>query len=318
MADAMKVSEFMLNLQQRLISERNIAESTAKQYLQTLHKLKGDKFNNMAWAKNYEEVEEKLKEYAPSTQQSYMAVLASTLSMFNDKPAYKKVYRYWRDKSSAAQSELKKEAGEHKMSETQEENWISWDEVEKKKSGLKEDVSRFHLNKKLSEGEFEILLHYLILSLYTDIPPRRNQDYLDMYVVKRLPKEYAKDKNYYDIAAQQFVFNKYKTAKTYGEQKIAIPDGLKEILATYIKFHPQKKLKEFKLLVKGDGEPLNMVNSITRILNRIFDKKVGSSMLRHIYLSSRYGESNGEMNEVAKDMAHSRAMQTAYIKKESE
>lgn len=318
MADAMKVSDFMLNLKTRLVAERNIADSTATQYLQTLYKLAGGKFNNMAWAKKYEEVEEKLKEYAPSTRQSYMAALASSLSLFNDKPVYKKAYRYWRDKMATAGEELRKDAAKHEKSETQEENWITWDEVEKKKSGLKEDVLRFHSNKKVSEGEYEILLHYLILSLYTDIAPRRNQDYLDMYVVKKLPKEYERDKNYYDVGAQQFVFNKYKTAKTYGEQRIAVPESLQEALSMYMKFHPLKKQKEFKLLVKADGEALNSVNAITRILNRIFDKKVGSSMLRHIYLSSRYQHTDKERDATALEMAHSREMQRLYIKKDSE
>ena len=47
MSDGMKVSEFMLNLQRRLIDERKVAESTATQYLQTLWKLSGEKkFNN--------------------------------------------------------------------------------------------------------------------------------------------------------------------------------------------------------------------------------------------------------------------------------
>jgi integrase len=139
-----------------------------------------------------------------------------------------------------------------------------------------------------------------------------------MYVVKRLPKEYPKDKNFYDLHCKQFIFNKYKTSKTYGEQRIAVPEQLQKILAMLIKHHPNKSQKEFKLLVKSDGSPLNTVNSITRILNRIFDRAVGSSMLRHIYLSSRFGASNKELAQTADAMAHSRATQNTYIKNENE
>ena len=54
----MKVSEFMLQLAKKLIDDRKIAESTATQYLQTLHKLNGGKpFNNLAWAKKYDTVQ---------------------------------------------------------------------------------------------------------------------------------------------------------------------------------------------------------------------------------------------------------------------
>jgi hypothetical protein len=318
MSDGMKVSDFMLNLQRRLIEERKVAESTATQYLQTLWKLSGEKkFNNLAWAKKYEVVQAIIDTYAPSTQSSQYGILASVLSLFADKPTYKKAYKHWREKSIEAHKAASQK-DVHEKSEKQEENWLNWEEVEKKKSGLKEEVSPFISTKKLSEGQFDTLLQYVVLSLYTDVAPRRNQDYLDMYVIKRLPKEYPKDKNYYDLHSKQFVFNKYKTSKTYGEQRIAVPDELQSVLATLIKFHPHKSQKEFKLLVKADGSPLNTVNSITRILNRIFDRAVGSSMLRHIYLSSRFGGSTKEMNETADAMAHSRAVQNTYIKKENE
>jgi hypothetical protein len=318
MSDGMKVSEFMLNLQRRLIEERKVTESTATQYLQTLWKLSGQKkFNNLAWAKKYDDVQKIIDTYAKSTQGNQYGVLASVLSLFADKPTYKKTYKHWRDKSIEAHKAAS-ETDVHEMTPKQEENWLTWEEVEKKKFGLSEEISSLVSTKKLSEGQFDALMQYVVLSLYTDIAPRRNQDYLDMYVVKRLPKEYPKDKNFYDLHCKQFIFNKYKTSKTYGEQRIAVPEQLQKVLAMLIKHHPNKSQKEFKLLVKSDGSPLNTVNSITRILNRIFDRAVGSSMLRHIYLSSRFGASNKELAQTADAMAHSRATQNTYIKNENE
>lgn len=62
-------------------------------------------------------------------------------------------------------------------------------------------------------------------------------------------------------------------------------------------------------------EDFSSVNSITRILNKVFGKKVGSSMLRHIYLSSKYGNVSKEMKEDAKIMGHSTEVQkNTYIK----
>jgi hypothetical protein len=61
---------------------------------------------------------------------------------------------------------------------------------------------------------------------------------------------------------------------------------------------------------------LTAVNSITRILNKIFGKKVGSSMLRHIFLSDKYGEVKGEMADDAKAMGHSvDEQQNTYVVK---
>ena len=68
-----------------------------------------------------------------------------------------------------------------------------------------------------------------------------------------------------------------------------------------------------------NGEPLKNVNSMTLLLNSIFEKNIGSSMLRHIYLSDRFGDylpKLKEMQEVSKKMSHSSNMQQEYIKKD--
>jgi hypothetical protein len=137
-----------------------------------------------------------------------------------------------------------------------------------------------------------------------------------MLVVKKWSETMPKDKNYLDLSGQRFVFNKYKTAKTYGRQEVAVPEELQAVLAEFLKHHPlaKAKAKEFKLLVKADGSNLNTVNAITRSLNRIFGKKVGSSMLRHSYLSSKYGDATKEMEEDSRAMGHSPAVQKSYIK----
>jgi hypothetical protein len=54
------------------------------------------------------------------------------------------------------------------------------------------------------------------------------------------------------------------------------------------------------------------VNAITRILNRIFGRKVAASMLRHIYLSDKYDIK--EMKADADAMGHSLEEQKKYMK----
>jgi integrase len=119
------------------------------------------------------------------------------------------------------------------------------------------------------------------------------------------------------MATHRFIFNKYKTAKKWGEQIESVPEPLQKTLQVFFAHHPlaKTKSKEFKLLVKHDGSPLNTVNSITRILNRIFGKKVGASMLRHSYLSSKYGNVLEEMKEDAEAMGHTVAEQKNYVKR---
>lgn len=307
----------MVKLSDALMKERKIAASTANQYLQTLYKLNGSKpFNNLAWTKKYNTVQAIIDSYAPATQGNQYMVLTSALSLFNDKATYKGAYNHWRDKML----ELRKEARDKpvgEMSEKQEENWMTWDEVLKKKSALKSEISPYILNKNLTATQYDKLLCYVVISLYTNIQPRRNQDFLEMYVVRKLNKDAPTDRNYYDLATDKFIFNVYKTAKKRGQESEDVPNELAETLQTFFKFHPgvNGRSKEFKLLVKHDGTPLNGVNSITRILNRCFGKKVGASMLRHSYLTSKYGSVMKELAEDTSKMGH--APETAikeYIK----
>ena len=55
------------------------------------------------------------------------------------------------------------------------------------------------------------------------------------------------------------------------------------------------------------------MNAITRILNKIFGKNVGATMLRHIYLSAKYDVK--EMNDDSDKMGHTSGMQHEYMKK---
>ena len=320
MAAPMKTTDFMLQLADTLKKERGIAESTATQYLQTLYKLNGSKgFKNLAWAKNFDAVQAIIDTYAPSTQGNQYMVLASALSPFSNKATYKAAYNHWRDRMMDA----RKEADEkpiHEKSDRQEDSWMNWEEVTKKKSGLLEEVLPFLSNKHITPTQYDKLVQYLIVCLYTDIPPRRNQDFLDMYVVKKWNKDMDTNKNYYDLSSQRFIFNKYKTAKAYGQQAVDVPNSeeapLQKTLHAFLSHHPlgKSKQKEFKLLVKADGSPMNSVNAITRALNRVFGKKVGSSMLRHSYLSSKYGDTAKEMEDDSAAMGHSVDQQKEYIK----
>jgi hypothetical protein len=55
-----------------------------------------------------------------------------------------------------------------------------------------------------------------------------------------------------------------------------------------------------QFLVSFVGEPYTQNNSITRILNKIFDGKVGASMLRKLYLTNKYGDT---LDELKSDVA---------------
>jgi integrase len=88
------------------------------------------------------------------------------------------------------------------------------------------------------------------------------------------------------------------------------------VIQMYLSHHPlsKTKSKEYKFLVKADGTPMTVVNAITRVLNKVLGKNVGSSMLRHIYLTDKYEDNSLEREKDAEAMGHSVAQQKDYIK----
>lgn len=321
-----RTTDFMLNLSKQLVEEKKVAESTAALYIKNLWTLNGGKeFNNLSFLRKTEEIEKKLGEYAESTRKTFLASIVSVLSLVKDKPTYKKVHQHYHDKMMSASAELNKKETNGEKTQKQKDNWIDWDTVLKTKSDLYTSVKSFVGQKALTSQQYNELLSLMLLSLYTDVPPRRNQDYADMFVVGKWNDKMDTSKNYLDLLGHQFVFNKYKTAKKYGTQFVDFQnaDMLKDILTMYLKHHPLHKGKitkntEFRFLAYHDGAPLSAVNSITRILNKVFGKKVGSSMIRHIYLSSKYADIKEEQQKDAAAMGHSVAeQQGVYVKHDS-
>lgn len=285
-----------------------VGDSTAKLYVRNLKTLNGGSFKNITFLKDVEAVEEKLKDYKDNTKKTYYASMCSVLK---GKKPYTKAYKHYYDKMMELSKDVKEREESNEKSETQKENWISWEDVEKIKNELKSKVD--FKSRKLTKSQYDSLLSYLVLSLYTDIAPRRNMDYLLMEVSKS--KSVDESKNWYIPKERVFIFNKYKTAKKYGKQTLDTTP-IEDVLKMYVKYHPLNKTTAFPLLVDFEGKPLKSVNAITRILNRIFKKKVGSSLLRHIYLSSKYGNELEEMKKDSEAMGHSLAEQRDYIKKD--
>ena len=307
---------FMTELEQQLVTHRGVSASTASNYVRQLAILAGKPFRTLAFLKDYDPIVKKISEYADSTKATVLAAIVSALTLYKDKPTYSGAYNFYYDRMMA-QVNANRQKDTSMKSVKQQDNWLTWEEVLKKRGELAKVADEAGKAKVLSPAQWLGALTHLLLSLYTMLPPRRNLDYQEMVVVKKWKDDLPADVNYYDIAGQRFIFNKYKTSKTYGRQEVSIKENpeLKSILSNYLKIHPRRKEAVFRLLVSPEGGSLDSANAITRLLNKAFGKKVGSSMLRHIYLSSKYNIS--EMKKDASEMAHSMDQQRGYLKAET-
>jgi len=317
----MSFTPFMIQLAEKIKTERNITESSAGVYLRNLAVLNNkEAFKNLVFLKDVEAVDEIVTKYATNTQTNLYVACVVGLTAMKSKAGYKKPYDHYYRKMMELKDGKKSEDAKNEKTEKQKENMPDWSDVMKKQEELKAEVEAFSKEKHLTSRQYDTLLKYVVLSLYSLLPPRRNLDYLKMFIVKDPSEALDTTKNYYVLSEHKMHFHVFKTSKTASEAEkvIDVPPELQTVLASYIRLHPllKAKKKEFKLLVEADGLPITAVNAITRILNKIFAKKVGSGMLRHSYLSGKYGSVLAEMKEDSAIMAHGLNTQRDYIKTE--
>lgn len=164
-------------------------------------------------------------------------------------------------------------------------------------------------------------IRYLLLSLYTYIPPLRGEEYLNAVVV-RLSKDSKPNyeallklfgKNIMDIEGRVFAVGTYKTSDAYGMRLIKIPKKVANIVGKWYEINGNKSVLIPNLAYKGDGEEAMNPKALTAMFNRIFGgRKISTSMLRKIYISHMLGLKSttvAKRKELARIMGHSLEMQ---------
>lgn len=286
---------FMNSIYSRFMTEKKITESSAREYIRRLVIANCEQpFNSLTFLNSKPKVMECLKDYKLNTKKSILASIVSVARLVGNEKLAK---LYYEDMMGAVV------APSNDKTETQKENWIEWNDIIQLKNDLHSKMD-----------SWESRMKYFLVCLYTDIPPRRNMDFIKMDVVLKYHDDLPKEKNYLSLQDNEMIFNVYKTSKNYGQQKLEISSELRKSLDEYIKHHPLKRMKQYPLLVNTFGGSYQTSGAITIMLNRIFKKKVGASMLRHIYLSNKYGSELKEMKEDSKAMGHSLNEQRDYIK----
>jgi integrase len=211
----------------------------------------------------------------------------------------------YKDRMMKDAYEYQNEKKDQHKTEKETDNWLTQEDVLKV---WKELYRNYYLLSKatLTPEEKDRLQNLVILSLFVLIPPRRSLDYCDMKI-RNIDKE---NDNY--IEGRKLVFMKYKTAKNYGEQKVAIPPKLQLLLKKWV----AKQQGDF-LLSDSQGKPMTP-SKLTVKLNKIFGKRISTNMLRKIYLTDKYKDVPAlkDMEETSREMGHS-VMEalTSYVKK---
>jgi hypothetical protein len=165
----------------------------------------------------------------------------------------------------------------------------------KNKISYKNIIIKRDLYKHLLKPEFQKEdLYYVILCLYTYLPPLRGEDFYNTLLVynsDELSSEIKKTKNFLCLKEKIIVLNSYKTFDIYGIRQFSIPE---ELINTLLNFKNKSKFKW--VICSSKGTKLDHAN-FYRLMTEAFGKKIGSSMLRKIYISSEIIDKNMTANE---------------------
>lgn len=251
-----------------------ISDSSIKTYVSSLTSLykrvygTGDldikKFNDSKTVLEY------LKDMPASRRKS---VLASLVVITNGNEDYRKqmqedIYEYQKD----IQKQTK--------NEKQTAYWLEPAEIDAKLNELKDEAMLLFKKKNLNMNDLQAIQNWVLLSLYWLQIPRRSLDYCKM----KWKGEMTDKDNTYELKKGVFTFVQYKTARVHGIQHLTAPKVLKAIMTKWLKKNPYDTV-----LFDSQGHALTPT-TLNQRLNKIFGKKLSTSGLRHIFLSSKYSD----------------------------
>jgi hypothetical protein len=290
----------MSNLKEYIKDKRsNLSNSSLTTYTSILRslykKIYGNEDIDYSKFNNTDKILEYLKDITPNKRKTIL----SALVIITDNKKYRELML--EDVRDHNKDILKQE-----KTDSQKENWVTQNEVDNMYNALKQTANIIYKKQNITNNDLQIIQNFIILALFKLIAPRRSKDYVD-FKIKNVDK--SKD-NYMEKG--KFIFNSYKTAKTYGRQDVSIPRELTTIINKWIKVNPTDYL-----LFDTNMNPLTAVKFNQRF-NKIFDgKKISTNAMRHSYLTEKYADTikaNDKMNNELTSMGTSNSQAKVYIK----
>jgi hypothetical protein len=262
-----------------------LSEGSLKTYTSILKSLHKKIWGGEIKVKDFDD-SKKVLEFLKDLPANKRKTLLSALVVITDDAAYRK-------KMMEDVSDYNKEINKQEKTESQKESWISTEEVKTIYDNLKKNADLLYKKGSYNASELQQIQNFIILALMSGvfIPPRRSLDYCE-FKIKNINKELD---NYLD--KNKLVFNRYKTAKTYGQQSVNIPVQLRNILTKWGKINPSEYL-----LIDTNGNKLNSVK-LNQRFNSIFGgKKIATNQMRHTFLTDKYAETSKKQKALETDL----------------
>jgi hypothetical protein len=255
------------------------------------------------WLKDANENIAFIKKIYPkeNTQITYISSFASISGVLG--PSFKKAYTKYSEVSSSDRREKDVVDNDNAMTESEKEKMVS-----------------MRVLKNLCKHPDLTNRERALISLYTRIPPRRNQ--LAQFLTLKKSEDGLVDGFNYLIVndennPQKIIMRKYKTFKQYGVFEIPLhgTDKLNAILKRYIM---SADIKDGDLVfpnTKGKIQA-DISKEISDTFKKASGKPITVNIIRHIFISKflEKKRSISEKNNLARLMGHSRNVQEKYMR----
>jgi hypothetical protein len=297
---------------------KNIKDASIEGYLRNIKKISKELFNSykpsIEYFRDYDSVKIYLDSLSSLASRKCMVTSIIVLIMTNPNfpPAKLKLYRDYLKSTAVQQNERYLD---NEKTEKEKKNWVSIQAINNKIQMLENEL----VERNCDDIQYvDKLQQHLLLSLYTLLPPMRN-DYACVKVIdndplfgekinpdtgKVDPTSINLNFNYINLQTGKMLLCTYKTDKFYGIKKIDLPERLVKLIKNFEKIKKRvfgDRLKSNFLLINTHPPGPMPKNTLTKYLNKIFyPYKISSTMLRKIYLSEKYPVTN-TYREMQKD-----------------
>ena len=295
----------------------NISENSLKVYSTNVKKVIGN--NDVKILKNKQHILDFLQGKSASTKRNYLNAILIFLKI-NESKTNKKLIRELETMRDTEQDKYINSNEDGRISDVQKENLVEWPEILKVVDSVTKLVRDKNLLKKKSEDfkkpEYILLQTYILLNLYTKLPPLRN-DYSGMKVLSKQQfkdlKISEREKGNWLVTDlktyMKFYINNFKTQGVYDEIIIDTKDIPKELRLILNKFIVQFNLKNDYLFKIFNTEKKTTRQQITMLLTNIFKKilkkNISTTLIRKSYVSYKYNDIMKQQEKDAKTMGHS-------------
>lgn len=291
-----------LNLKRRYTTDASIAQQFAR--LKVMYRQMFDKetmCDDFEWARDTRRVLAFIHDNpawkTDYTRHAYRSALAAVL---RNLLGFEKESAVYSAVVKTGRATLEQQVGENKLRGTAKDNYLPWSELVEAAA-------------KAPAGSTDAA----IMAIYTFIPPRRLLDYSIMRVVRGGDADTLDPSDNYlvvdgDNRPQTFIFNRYKTSASFGQQVIPVQRHLADVLHRYLRKHA---IREGWLFPHRTGSPhTNFSRVVSDVFRRHTGKAVSVDLLRHAFVTMALDRrpTLNERAELARQMAHSVGTQAQY------